>query len=85
MKRILLLVIFTQFMVSISYAVEVYESTYNTGQNKLERINHIEQYMNGLSKEIKDLKKEVDQLKKEIQSLREGNRGQSSSPYTGKK
>ncbi len=66
------------FSQSILAKIEVYESTDNTGINKLERIQVLEKYLITLSASLKNLENKIDQdgqkiteLEKEIITIKE--------------
>lgn len=72
MKNFIIIIVLSCLLTAIGFAVDKYESTENSGQNKLERITHMEKYMEGLSKEIIQMKKEMIQMKKDISDLKNG-------------
>lgn len=68
MKKICL-ALFLVFSQSILAKVEVYQSTDNTGLNKLERIDGIEKYLIDLSATLKNMETKLDEQAKKMEEV----------------
>jgi len=67
-KLRVLLILFIIFGIDLSYSLEIPSSTENSGMNKYERINKIEQDLIKLAREVEMLKIELSTMKISIKN-----------------